>query len=165
MVEVERIMGRTIVALKISRRSSINGRRRLESELSIKSLWYGPDQCLLVSDTLLADAIINDCSGTLVNHLHNAVEYSSGLAVFRLTGANARELLAADCGVDFRPSKFTVGSCCRTRFAQIPAVISAEGPDHFDVYVDRSYENFLSDWMCDELTKRPNPHRTVQGHR
>jgi heterotetrameric sarcosine oxidase gamma subunit len=63
-----------------------------------------------------------------------------------------RDLLAADCGLDFRPQKFPVGTCCRTRLAQIAAIIAAERPEQFDIYVDRSYEAYFGDWLRDSLS-------------
>ena len=96
--------------------------------------------------------MVEECEKSLADVLNNAVDYSAGLAVYRLTGTGARDLLAAGCGLDFRDDKFPLGTCCRTRFAQIAAVIVAEGGEHFDIYVDRSYEKYLSDWLSDSLS-------------
>jgi heterotetrameric sarcosine oxidase gamma subunit len=81
--------------------------------------------------------------------LHSAVDYSAGLAVFRLSGPNSRDLLAADCGIDFRPDAFTVGTCCRTRLAQIAAVLVAAAPERTEIYVDRGYDSYLYNWLTD----------------
>ncbi len=96
--------------------------------------------------------MVEECEKSLVDVLHNAVDNSAGLAVFRLTGTGARYLLAAGCGLDFRDEKFPVGNCCRTRFAQVAAVIAADAPERFDIYVDRSYEKYLDDWLRDSQT-------------
>ena len=60
--------------------------------------------------------------------------------------------MAADCGLDFRSEKFPVGTCCGTQFAQIAAVIAAQRPEQFDIYVDRSYETYLGAWLRDSLS-------------
>jgi len=96
--------------------------------------------------------MIEGCEKSLADVLHNAVDSLAGLAVFRLTGTGARDLLAAGCGIDFRDEKFPVGYCCRTRFAQVAAIIAAEGPEQFDIYVDRSYEVYLGEWLRDSQT-------------
>jgi sarcosine oxidase subunit gamma len=96
--------------------------------------------------------LIEKCEDALSEVLHNAVDNSSGLAVFRIVGPGARDLLAAGCGIDFRAKKFPVGDCCRTRFAQIAAVIAADDAEHFDIYVDRSYEGYLDEWLRDSLS-------------
>ena len=155
-VSIERIENLSIVSLKVSSKSLENARNSLQlaspasaSNGDPRSLWFGPDRWLLVSDSKSADSMVEECEKSLADVLHNAVDYSAGLAVYRLTGTGARDLLAAGCGLDFRDDKFPVGTCCRTRFAQIAAVIVAEGPEHFDIYVDRSYETYLSDWLSD----------------
>ncbi len=99
-----------------------------------------------------ADSLVKKCQEALADVLHNAVDNSAGLAVFRVAGPGARDLLAADCGLDFRSDKFPVGKCCRTQFAQIAAIITAEGPEQFDIYVDRSYEAYLGEWLRDSLS-------------
>ena len=49
-----------------------------------------------------------------------------------------------------RPS-FAIGACYRTRFAQISAIIVAEKHERFDIYVDRSYDAYLSEWLADSV--------------
>ena len=158
-VSIERIENLSIVSLRISSKllGDASDRLQLASPQSAsgsdpRSLWIGPDRWLLVSSSISADSLIKSCEEALADVLHNAVDNSAGLAVFRLTGPGARDLLAAGCGLDFRDDKFPVGTCCRTRFAQIAAVIVAEGAEQFDIYVDRSYENYLSDWLSDSLS-------------
>ncbi|MCH7822843.1 MAG: hypothetical protein IIA07_12565 [Proteobacteria bacterium] len=158
-VSIERIENLSIVSLKVSSKSleSASNSLQLASPASTskgdpRSLWFGPDRWLLVSDSKSADSMVEECEKSLADVLHNAVDYSAGLAVYRLTGTGARDLLAAGCGVDFRDEKFPVGNCCRTRFAQIAAIIVAEGPEQFDIYVDRSYAAYLDDWLRDSLS-------------
>ncbi len=157
-VSIERIENLSIVSLKVSSKSLESARNSLQlaspastSNGDPRSLWFGPDRWLLVSDSKSADSMVAECEKSLADVLHNAVDYSAGLAVFRLTGTGARDLLAAGCGIDVRAEKFPVRSCCRTRFAQIAAVIAAEGSEHFDIYVDRSYEVYLGEWLRDSL--------------
>ena len=155
-VNIERIDDLSIVSLKVSSKSidsAIDG-FQLAAPLSAngsdpRSLWIGPDRWLLVSSTMSADLLVKKCEEALADILQNAVDNSAGLAVFRLTGTGARDLLAAGCGIDFRDEKFPVGYCCRTQFAQIAAIIAADGPERFDIYVDRSYEKYLDDWLRD----------------
>ena len=158
-VSIERIENLSIVSLKVSSKSLASARDRLQLASPVsasgndpRSLWFGPDRWLLVSSSMSADSLVKKCQEALADVLHNAVDNSAGLAVFRVAGPGARDLLAADCGLDFRPEKFPVGSCCRTRLAQIAAIITAEGPEQFDIYVDRSYEYYLDEWLRDSLS-------------
>lgn len=155
-VSIERVEELSIVSLKVSNKSLDDARQRLQlaSPLGVagrdpRSLWLGPDRWLLVSNSTAPDVIVRNCEEALSEIVHNAVNYSAGLAVLRVAGPNVGQLLAAGSGVDFRPEKFPIGTCCRTRFAQVAAVIVKETPEQFDIYVDRSYGNYLSDWLTD----------------
>jgi heterotetrameric sarcosine oxidase gamma subunit len=158
-VSIERIENLSIVSLKVSSKSieCATDRLQLASPINAssndpRSLWFGPDRWLLVSSSMSAESMVQKCEETLADALHNVVDNSAGLAVFRVAGPGARDLLAADCGLDFRPQEFPVGTCCRTRLAQIAAIIAAEGPEQFDIYVDRSYEAYFGDWLRDSLS-------------
>ncbi len=158
-VSIERIENLSIVSLKVSSKSIDSARDRLQLASPVsargndpRSLWFGPDRWLLVSSSMSADSLVKKCQEALADVLHNAVDNSAGLAVYRVAGPGARDLLAADCGLDFRSEKFPVGNCCRTRLAQIAAIIAAEGPEQFDIYVDRSYEAYLDEWLRDSLS-------------
>jgi len=158
-VEIERLDNLSIVSLKVSRRLCDVAHERLAPDFlsgatksESRCLWHGPDRCLLVSESMTAGSIVKKCHETLADVLHHAVDNSAGLALFRLVGPGTRDLLAAGCGLDFRSEKFPVGTCCRTRLAQIAAVITAEGPEQFDIYVDRSYEAYLGEWLRDSLS-------------
>lgn len=157
-VRISLLEKRSIVSLKVSRKTIDIARRRLTLAAPLtatgsetRCLWVGPDQWLFVSDSIEADSLVRECNESLADVLHNAVDNSAGLAVIRLDGPGARSLLASGCGLDFRPEEFAVGACCRTRFAQIAAIIVAEGPQKFDIYVDRSYAVFLNEWLRDSL--------------
>lgn len=155
-VSIERVENLSIVSLKVSRKSLQSARDRLQlasptsaTDSDPRSLWVGPDQWLLVSNSTTPDVIIRNCNETLTGVLHNAVDYSAGLVVLRIVGRNAAQLLATGSGIDFRVENFPIRTCCRTRLAQVAAVIVAEAPEHFHVYVDRSYATYVNDWLTD----------------
>lgn len=155
-LRIDRIDELSVVLLKISGHTldSARDKSKLAGPLEVsggdpRRLWLGPDRWLLVSDTMTPDVIIDSCNKALAGIVHNAVDYSAGLAVFRIIGQQARTLLASGTGVDLRPDRFPIGRCCRTRLAQIAAVITAEAADQYDVYVDRSYETYLANWFAE----------------
>jgi heterotetrameric sarcosine oxidase gamma subunit len=155
-VSIERIDKLSIVSLRVARKSLERARdiMQLAPPLCVtggepRSLWLGPDRWLLVSDSTTAVAIVRNCEETLAGILHNAVDNSAALTAFRISGPGVRDLLASGCGIDFRAQQFPAGNCCRTHLAQIAAVIVAETREQFDVYVDRSYETYLNDWLGD----------------
>jgi sarcosine oxidase subunit gamma len=158
-LSIERMDNLSIVSLKVSRSAIDSARDRMQlanprevAGSDPRSVWLGPDRWLLISDIRSATAIIDSCKQALNDIVHNAVDYSSGLAVTQIAGPGARRLLATGSGIDLRPESFPVGSCCRTRLAQVAAVIVAEAPETYDVYVDRSYGTYLSDWLAESAS-------------
>jgi sarcosine oxidase subunit gamma len=150
IVSIERIGNPSIVSLKVSRKAHFKSQLASPSSVADgdpRSLWIGPDHWLLISNSMKSDSIISNCKEWLGQTLYNAVDYSAALSVLRICGVNAGELLATGCGLDFRPEKFPIGMCCRTRLAQIAAVIVRETAEQFDVYIDRSYGTYLLDWL------------------
>ena len=155
-VSIDRIGNPSIVSLRVSRKMLDGARDNLQlaspsrtSNGDPRSLWIGPDHWLLVSNSMTPASIVSNCKESLGETLYNAVDYSAGLSVLRINGANARELLATGSGLDFRAENFPIVTCSRTRFAQIAAIIVSEGPEQFDIYVDRSYGTYLNDWLAD----------------
>ena len=92
---------------------------------------------------------------------HDAVDYSPGLAGFRLTGSGVRNVLAGGTAVDLRPMKFPVDSCVRTRLAQIPAQIMSRQTDTFEIWVERSYVDWLESWLADTAEIVASAHRVA----
>ena len=152
---IERIDKPALVLLKFAHKPDERARDRMRlapaastAGTDPQSVWLGPDRWLLVSDSATPADLISRCNQDLGGVTHHAVDYSSALAVFRISGRNARQLLESGSGVDFRPAKFPVGTCCRTRLAQIAAVVVADAAEGYEIYIDRSYANYLSDWLA-----------------
>ena len=156
-LRVARIEQRSIVSLTLARAGVDAASERLALAAPLQataadpsSLWVGPEHWLLVSGEQPVEILLERCNRSLRDILHIAVDQSSGLAVFRLEGRGARSLLAAGSGVDFRPGRFKVNDCCRTRLARIAAVVVALDGICFDIYVDSSYASYLQAWLDDE---------------
>ena len=150
MPEVLKIDGRTIVNLKVARKDTEAAAHRLDLA-DTSSLCLGPDTWLLVSDCRSANDIVGNCKQLLNGLLANAVDYSSGLVIFKISGPAVRELLAMGTGLDVRPASFGAGSCSRTRLARIAVVVVATGDDEFELYLDRSYERYFDNWLRDSI--------------
>ena len=67
-----------------------------------------------------------------------------------MSGAGARDLLAAGCGLDLHPRVFGPGRCAQTLLARVPVVLHqlSDAPQ-YRVLVRRSYARWLVDWMID----------------
>lgn len=155
---VERLDDLAIVSLRVSHDASGTATEQLGlarsgvvSGSNPQSLWIGPGRWLLVSRSGSIDTVISSCEQTLTDCVYNAVDYSSALAVFRVSGKIAEQVLASGTGVDLRPEHFPADSCCRTKLAQIAAIVVAVSERQFDVYVDRSYEGYITSWLAETL--------------
>lgn len=157
-VIVERVTDRTVVMLKVPRGAAaqVAIQMPLPKPLHVTEdephiLWFGPDCWLLLSDSLTANYIVERCNRKLDGILHSALDYSASFSVCRISGSGCREVLATGSGVDFRPTSFDTNSCCRTQFARIAVIVIAVGTCTFDLYFDRSYESYMSDWLSDSI--------------
>jgi sarcosine oxidase, subunit gamma len=113
----------------------------------ILALGEGPNQWLLASDALRAADVIAKCGSALPNTLHLAIDMSAGLRCLQFRHAHSRGILAAGCGVDLRELAFPSGRCARTRLAGLAVSIFAAEISAFDIYVTRSHEKYLRDWI------------------
>ena len=83
-----------------------------------------PDRWLLMSEPANPGACAADwhqaCAG-----LGIAIDQSSGLCAFHLSGAAAREALARHCRIDLDPAAFAAGCTAATIMAQVSVIIAA----------------------------------------
>ncbi|MGY8960730.1 MAG: sarcosine oxidase subunit gamma [Alphaproteobacteria bacterium] len=108
-----------------------------------RALWVGPGHWLIKTPIeteqaqrwtkALPDAAIND-----VTH---------GRIVLQLSGASAREILAAGCPLDLRPGAFPPGACASTLLENIQVVLDCLEDETFEVIAGRAYARSLWDWI------------------
>lgn len=159
MVEVDEIRYQSLVSLRVSRNDIDEAVYQIglaapltRSNADPNVAWIGPDHWLLISDTLNATEIIERCDVRLAKTTHNATDSTDALIVFRLRGLGVRDLLSSASGLDFRADAFLVGTCQRTRFAQIPVSVCAVEIDEFELIFDRTYSSYLTSWIHDTNT-------------
>jgi heterotetrameric sarcosine oxidase gamma subunit len=153
---VERLDDLAIVSLRVSHGGLVEAIDQLQlahsgvvSGSDPQSLWIGPGRWLLMSRSATSGAIISSCEQALTNCVYNAVDYSSALAAFCVSGEIAEQVLASGTGVDLRPEQFPTDSCCRTRIAQIGVIVVAVSEGRYKIYADRSYEVYLKNWLAE----------------
>jgi sarcosine oxidase subunit gamma len=116
---------------------------------SARALCTGPGEWLVVSPGPGAGRLPEQIEQELVEQGVALVDLSDGLGVLEVSGRDVRELLCKGCGLDLHAATFAPGSCARTRFAQIPVVIECIDETRFEVYVARSYLQYLHAWLSD----------------
>ena len=116
----------------------------------VRILSLSPYEWLAVSDAIDGPSLHEHIWRYVAEQDIAAVDLSSATKVLRLEGIAAGEVLTRACGLDFHPQTFLAGRACRTRFAQLSAIIHCVDPSpRFDIYVDRSYLTYLRSWLQD----------------
>lgn len=155
---IEPVYKAGVVSLKVTRAAAETARERLHLATPLTmtlsdpvSLWVGPNHWLLLSTIHRASEIIEQCGSSLEGVVHNAVDYSSALCGYSLSGGSAREVLATGTGVDLRKMVFTSMCCLRTRVFQIPTIIATADGETLEAWIERSHADWFEGWLREAL--------------
>lgn len=111
-------------------------------------LWLAPQDWMIVNGTA------NWSKGLMVDGagLAHVADVTDGRAVFEVSGANGRALLAKGTSIDLHPRVFAPGRCAQTLFAQTRILIDQVSDDPvYHLYADRSYAHHLTAWFEDAV--------------
>lgn len=107
--------------------------------------WMSPDELLVMTPYAdVVDATARIAKALAADHAL-AVNVSDARAVFTISGAGAREVLAKLAPVDLSREAFTAGMFRRTRLAQAPVAFWARDEDTFDLICFRSEAKYVFD--------------------
>jgi len=110
--------------------------------------WLAPDQTLIV---LPADEAIEQSErlDQALSSQHAAVnDVSGGYVSMRLSGYDARTVLAKGCTVDLHPKAFGSGQCAQTGLAKAGVLIGClHDSSDFELIVRRSFSEYLCRWL------------------
>lgn len=115
---------------------------------NITAMWMGPDEWLVKTgdgkEVTLADTLREAVRGQ-----HAAVTtVSDSYRIFRVSGVDARAVLSQGTAVDLHPGSFTPGHCVRTSMGKTGVILhQVDDMPSYDVYVWRSYADYLSSWL------------------
>lgn len=109
--------------------------------------WMAPDEVLIFLPHAEVAQTILTLQDNLAGRLATVVDVSDARALFRLTGPHAREVLAKLTPADMAPAAFPAGSFRRTRLAQVPVAIWAEGDGSFGLICFRSVAVYVHDLL------------------
>jgi heterotetrameric sarcosine oxidase gamma subunit len=113
------------------------------------ALWKAPDDWLVYSPTLTADALNSWVAAVPHNTPLIATDVSSASTVFELSGTNALDILMRDCTLDLEGNAVPPGACAQTQFAQVSVMIHRPTADTWRLFVDRSVAGHVWDWLLD----------------
>ena len=121
----------------------------------ITCMWLGPNEWLLVSndtvtkesneyelEQVLFDAISKTNLGAVTN-------VSDHYTIFKLTGSNIFEVLSKGCPFDFNKDNFGYNKVVQTILNHVDVTIHKKAKDEVDLYVRRSFSNYLWEWIKD----------------
>ena len=105
----------------------------------VRVLWLAPNRWLVVSGHKLETGAFGEKAS--VN------DVGQGRSVLRLSGRSVRDLLCKGCPIDLDPQSFSAGHAVATLLGHLNVVIDCIADDVFDLYVTRSYDHFVRDWL------------------
>ena len=127
--------------------ADIPGTRRLSGgEAGL--VWMSPDELLALVPYGDAPAITTALRERLGTAHCLVADVSDARALFTLTGAGWREVLAKGAPVDLAPGAFGVGDVRRTRIGQIAAAFWSTEEARADVVCFRSVGEYMFNWLC-----------------
>lgn len=110
-------------------------------------LWMSPDEVMVLCPYTEAGAATAQLSKALAGEHALAVDVSDARAVFRISGAQVREVIAKLAPVDMVPEAFAAGQVRRTRFAQVAAAFWLVDEQTAQVVCFRSVAQYMFDLL------------------
>ena len=115
--------------------------------------WLGPDQWLLLTDTVAAAGRDAGALASALAGEHAAVnDVGGGTTVLRLSGSGVGELLAAGCTLDLEGGALAPGRCAQTGLARATVLLLSAGDagdaGDVDVVVRRTFADYLCRWLA-----------------
>lgn len=141
-VGFERILSDTL-HLKLPRASEFSR----QGELLLA--WAGPNEWLLFCQCEQEDVILSALKTKMAGIFAVFTLMTDSRVAYQIRGGEAPEFLAKGCSVDVHPDVFPEGVLAITRFAGLASMIVHASNDHYFLYVDRSYQRFILEWMLD----------------
>ncbi len=110
--------------------------------------WMSPDELLLICDYARAEETVAGLETALSGGHFLAVNVSDARAIFTLTGAGVRDVIAKGAPADLSPKALPVGEIRRTRIGQLAAAFWLSDAETLHVVCFRSVGAHLFKWLC-----------------
>ncbi|MBT6119694.1 MAG: sarcosine oxidase subunit gamma [Rhodospirillaceae bacterium] len=116
----------------------------------VTAFWLGPNEWLLAVIPYEGTPLAEDLDKALTGLHAGATVLTDSRTVIGVSGPAARDVLAKGCPLDLHPSAFPSGSCAQSLLAKADVLIYLhEDGGRFDLYVPRSYADYLWRWLED----------------
>lgn len=107
------------------------------------AFWLGPTEWLVLTTPLAERGTANSLRTALRGQFASVTEVGGGMTCLRLEGTPARALLERECPLDLHPREFPAGRCAQSHFAKAPVLLHSRGRDCVDVFIRRSFADYL----------------------
>lgn len=111
--------------------------------------WMSPDELLLMCPRGQVAEVLAQLQTRFMDTHSLALDVSGARAMFRVEGAQAREVLAKLAPVDLAPGQFTPGMFRRTRLGQVAGAFWLTEDGSFRVICFRSVAQYVFDLLKD----------------
>jgi len=121
----------------------------------ITLLWLGPNEWVLVSNFEIAkETNIYELEQVLFDgiskpNLGAVTNVTDHFTIFSLSGTNIFKILCKGCPYDFESKNFSDNKAVRTIINHIDVTIHRKNKNNIDLYVRRSFANYLWNWLKD----------------
>jgi sarcosine oxidase, subunit gamma len=118
---------------------------------TLPAIWMGPDEWLIAAGTRSAAELEAQLRAAVAEHGGAAVDVSAQRTTLRLSGPDAREVLAKGCSLDLHPKVFTKGTAAQTMLGLAGVVLIAlnDAGTDYGILVRSSFARYLADWLID----------------
>ena len=130
-------------AVKAAVGTDMPGQRQIVSNGDKAVAWMSPDELLLMVPHGEVEDVIAGLQKALKGVHFLAVNVSDARAVFRISGADVRDVIAKLVPVDLSAAGFGTGDFRRTRMAQVPAAFWMPDGDSVQIVCFRSVATYV----------------------
>ncbi len=117
---------------------------------SVRALWLGPDEWLVVAPDGAAPALLSALAAALEGVHAQAVDVSANRTVIALEGPRAAEVLAKGLTLDLHPRAFGPRRVTQTILARAAVILEQTGEaPAYRLYVRNSFATYLASWLMD----------------
>jgi sarcosine oxidase, subunit gamma len=117
---------------------------------TLAAIWMGPDEWLITAGGRSAATLEAELRAA-VGEDGAAIDVSAQRTTLRLSGPDARDVLAKGCSLDLHPTVFRKGTAAQTMLGLAGVVLIAlddAGAD-YRILVRSSFARYLADWLID----------------
>lgn len=114
--------------------------------------WLGPDEWLLAVEDHAASDLERELRGALDGRF-SVADVTGAQVHVELSGPAVGKVLQKSSPYDFHPRNFPPGRCAQTVFAKATALVAAKERGAFDLFLRRSYADYLKRWIEDAATE------------